>query len=157
MSTLCVGINVSLMAVELFLPHTNRGCLSPLCSGSQGWAASSPLGAAEVCVCRAAAIPGMMSAVASPGPVPRSESCPCGRRSLFPLAGGSQQGRVCPPGDIRQCQETFLVILTWGVLLAPRGPGMLQDTPLCSEQPCTTEKDLVQDVSCAGVESPCSR
>lgn len=45
------------------------------------------------CVCGGdTAVPGQRRAVASPGPVPRSERRPYGRRSLFPWASGSQQG-----------------------------------------------------------------
>lgn len=43
----------------------------------------------------------------------------------------------CPPGNIWQCQETFLIVVIWRPLLASSGwrPGILLNTPQCTGRP----------------------
>lgn len=65
-------------------------------------------------------------------------------------------GRFCPPGDIWQCLEVFLVVTTgqyyWCVVA--RGQMLLNILQHIG-QPSTTKNYLAQNVRCAKVEKLC--
>lgn len=76
-------------------------------------------------------------------------------------AVGLNSGQFCPPGDIWQCLETFLVV-TLGVrrvLLASSGqrPGMLPNILLMHRMASHTKNYSAQNVNSAEVEKPSSR
>lgn len=62
-------------------------------------------------------------------------------------------GWVCPPGDIQQCLETFLIVVIKGILLAfsRQRPGLALNILQCTRQPHTTKNYLAANVHSAEV------
>ena len=65
------------------------------------------------------------------------------------------QGQFCSPGDIWQCLETFLVITTGRLLLAPSGwsPGMLLNILQCTGQ-LPTQRSILSKISALMLKNP---
>ena len=48
--------------------------------------------------------------------------------------------RFCPPGDIWQCLETFLVVTTWGQGVTPASTGMLLNISIMRRVACPQQR-----------------